>query len=244
MKDKTHSDKPRFPDFEANIRSRRYARRGLIPRTGPPPSALELATLAATLARSSAEEIQEKLCASALNLWHVAQETIALQSQCNADWQQRAEWLKAEKAKLPEPPESQTWPMTLDAFCKIILPGLDTGDHANVIKAWLKSLPTNHPDREMNAVPYAQMRSERIDKARFYFLRGSILPWYEEWKQTANSEKKRLNAKSGWKDCDDETQQTPPYQAYKAECEKHGKQTSKRGFDKWLKRRSESPAKK
>jgi hypothetical protein len=192
MKDKTHSGKPRFPDFEARIREGRYARRGLKPRPnfGPPPSTLELATLAATLARSSAEEIQEKLCASALNLWQTAQETLALQSQCNADYDSLTEWQKSEQAKLPEPPRNQNWPMRLDTFCRIILPDLNSGDRDNVIKGWLNSLP--------DGVSFGKMNGEPIERARFYYLRDSILPWYAKWKSADTIAKKKLAADTRW----------------------------------------------
>lgn len=224
--------------FRARIREGRYAVLGIKPynNSGAMPSTMELATLAATLARTSAES-QEKLCVTALNLWFTSQETITLQQQCSEDYRQ----LKAAEKPLPEPPIDQEWPMTLETFCKILWPGKNTGERAEIIRAWLKSLPTNHPYPQMNGVSYGQMRGEPIDKARFYFLRDSILPWYEKWKLTANSAEKSKNAKKSWQDCDAKIQKTPEYQEFKAECENRGKKTSQRGFKKWLVSRNESP---
>ena len=145
-------------DFDARIRAGRYARRGIMPRkfSGPLPSPMELATLAAALARTSAENA-EKLCATALNLWVTSQETIAMQQQCNEDYQQ----LKAAEIPLPEPPENQEWPITLDKFCKILWSEKDTGERAAIIRAWLESLP--------DGISYAAMNKEMIDMRRFYF---------------------------------------------------------------------------
>lgn len=91
----------------------------------------------------------------------------------------------------------------------------------------------------MNGVSYEKMKSEPISQARFYFLRDSILPWYAKWKLTANSEQKSKNAQKSWQDCDAKTKRMPEYQAYEAECEKLGRKTNKRGFKKWLVKRTE-----
>ena len=217
--------------FEARIRAGRYARRGIVPHiiSGAMPAPMELATLAAALARTSAES-PEKLCATALNLWFTSQETISLQQQCNEDYQQ----LAAAKKPLPEPPENQQWPMKLETFCRILWPKENTGERAAIIRAWLKSLP--------DGVSYAAMNGELIDKPRFHFLRSSILSWYQKWKLTANSAQKSKNAKKSWQDCAAEIQKTPEYQEFKAECEKRGRKTSQRSFTKWLENQKGSPA--
>jgi hypothetical protein len=158
-------------EVEQQIRAGRYARRGISPKkfSGAMPAPMEVAILAATLARASAENT-EKLCGAALNLWFTSQETIALQQQCNEDYQQR----KAAEKPFPKPPKNQEWPMTLETFCKILWPKKNTGERAAIIRAWLKILP--------DGVSYSAMNGEPIDKQRFYFLSSSILPWFEEWK--------------------------------------------------------------
>lgn len=170
--------------FEARIRAGRYARRGIVPHkfSGAMPSPMELATLAAALARMSAESL-EKLCGTALNLWFASQETITLQQQCNEDYQQ----LAAAENPLPEPPDNQQWPMNLETFCKILWPDKDTGDRAAIIRAWLESLP--------DGVSYAAMNGKMIDKPRFYFLRDSILSWYPKWKIARTSAQRSKAAK-------------------------------------------------
>lgn len=228
--------------FAAGIRQHRYARRGIVPPkfSGAMPSPAELATLAAALARAPADN-PETLCATALKLWFASHETIAMQQQCNEDHQQ---WqLEAARNPLPEPPENQEWPITLDAFCKMLWPAKDTGERAAIIRAWLKTLPKERlsAESEPEEVTYATMNSEPIDKRHFYFLLDSILPWYQQWKAPVNSAVKSNNAKKGWGDCDAKTQKEPLYQAYKAECDKLGRKTNKRGFHKWLKTRIESP---
>jgi hypothetical protein len=172
--------------FETVIRARRYAQRGIKPHklTGEMPSPMELATLAAALARAPTEN-PETLCARALSLWFTSHETIALQLQCNEDYELGQ--LEAAKNPLPEPTENQEWPITLDAFCKILWPGKDTGDRAAVIRAWLKSLPDGES--------YAAMNSEPIEKRRFYYLRDSILPWYQQWNAARTSAQRSEAAK-------------------------------------------------
>jgi hypothetical protein len=169
--------------FEARIRSGRYARRGIAPHkfSGAMPSPAELATLAAMLARAPIEN-PETLCATALKLWFASHETIALQQQCNEDYQ-----LNAAEKPLPEPPENQIWPVTLEAFCKVLWPDKDTGDRAAIIRAWLKSLPDGES--------YAAMNGEPIDQRRFYFLRDSILPWYQKWQAARTSAQRSEAAK-------------------------------------------------
>lgn len=229
--------------FERSALNARCNHWGIKPRNkslGDAPAAMELATLAATLARDAGDDPQ-KLCSSALNLWFAAREAISLQNKCNQGYQsaddQIAEYLQ--KNPRPELPKNQELPMTLETCCQIFWPSLDTGDRAAIIRAWLKSLPTNHPNPMMNGISYEKMKSEPIGQARFYFLRDSILPWYAKWKLTANSEQKSKNAQKSWQDCDAKTKRTPEYQAYEAECEKLGRKTNKRGFKKWLVKRTE-----
>jgi hypothetical protein len=172
--------------FEAGIHSRRYTRRGIKPHkfSGEMPSPAQLATLAASLARAPVENL-ETLCATALNLWFASHETLALQQQCNADFER--EQLEAAQNPLPEPPENQAWPMVHDTFCKILWPDEDTGDRAKIIKTWLQANPIG--------VSYEAMRSDPIDKRQFYHLRDLILPWYQTWRAAQTSAHRSENAK-------------------------------------------------
>ena len=157
--------------FEARIREGRYARRGIKSRkfSGAMPSPAELATLAAALARTSSEN-PETLCATALNLWFASHETIALQQQCNEDYQQ----LEAAEKPWPEPPKNQAWPITLKTFCKIHWPGESEFTYAPRLRAWLESC--------WDGVPYATLKREPIDRTRFHHLQDAILPWYQKRK--------------------------------------------------------------
>jgi hypothetical protein len=162
------------------------------------PTVGELATLAATLARTTGDD-PEKLCGNALNLWFTSLEAISLQNKCNQDFYSADGQVEAERQKkpLPEWPKNLELTMTRETFCKILWPSMDTGDRAEIIRAWLKSLPTNHPNPMMNGVSYAIMNSQPIDQARFYFLRDSILPWYEKWKLGDKFKKKSVAGKIG-----------------------------------------------
>jgi hypothetical protein len=226
--------------FEAGIRSRRYARRGIVSHkfSGEMPTPTELATLAAMLARAPVENL-ETLCATALKLWYASHETLALQQQCNADYQQA----KANEKPWSEPPENQAWPIPLATFCKILWPGKDEEYYAPAIRAWLKTLPKERlpGEGEPKEVTYAMMRSDPIDKRQFYHLRDSLLPWVQRWKMPVNSAVKSENAKKGWRYCNAKMQETPECQEFMAECKKLGRIPYKRSFKKWLIHKNEPP---
>jgi len=125
-------------DWKARICSGRYYKNGIERRefSGKLPSPKELATLAATLARAPLDN-PEKLCATALKLWYASHEIIALQQQCNEDYQQ----LEAAREPLPEPPKDQVWPTDWHTCAKIFWPGKDEADYAPAVRAWLKACP-------------------------------------------------------------------------------------------------------
>jgi hypothetical protein len=164
------------------------------------PTVMELATLAAGLARTPCDNY-EKLCGSALNLWFTSKEAIELQTKCNEDFDSADAKIEAERQKnpVPEPPVNQDWPIKLEQFTKILWPEKDTAERAEIIRAWLKSLPTNHPNPQMNGVSYATMNSEKISHSRFYFLRDSIWNWYGKWKLGDKRKKKSDAGKMGAK---------------------------------------------
>lgn len=169
---------------EINRRTRiaRYAIWGIKPRNhlaGDSPSAIQLATLAAALARTT-NDSHDKLCSAALNLWFTSHEALNLQAKCNEDYKIMETEGEAAKKRLPEPRSNQQWPITLDEFCKILWPQKDTGDRASIIRAWLKSFE-NFPPHLRQTVSYAHMNSEKIDRARFYYLRETILQWHNKW---------------------------------------------------------------
>ncbi len=88
--------------FTRSVRMARYARWGIKPRNkllGNAPTAMELATLVASLARTPSDNY-EKLCGSALNLWFTSVEAISLQQNCNADYQIADAQIEAERLRL------------------------------------------------------------------------------------------------------------------------------------------------
>ena len=201
-------------DFHRRIGSGRYYRWGLKERkpSDKLPTAEQLATLAATLGRTS-QENHEKLCSSALNLWFTSLEAIDLQKQCNEDYQQLAAETEAWNKRLPQPKDSEL-PMTLDDFLKRLSPKQDTGERAEIFKQWLSQIlyveryraardagidlsSLGKPTKQDVTEKYTEARKELIDKQRFNYLCDTILGWYMGFRseQTSNVRRRvRLKA--------------------------------------------------
>ena len=191
-------------DFNRVCRQMRYAHHGIKPQLNSVklPTPQQLAALAATLARHVNADLT-KLCSEAMHLWAAAHEHVALQRQCNKDWQIQAAQNEADKITLNEPKQ---FPVKLDLFLRLVLPKRlvgRTADRAEIYKLWLRGVIAEErsgrvnppaeftPTQEEVIERYSKECGELIDK-RAYHSRGYwLLQWYERWRGKETSRKRR-----------------------------------------------------
>ena len=204
-----------LPEFEQRICSGLYAKRSIWHNqfSGEMPSTGELASLTAALIRTAPPGSYEKPCADGLRLWFAAHETIALQKQCNEDYQAFDAAQESEKQKLPKAKDSE-FPMTLATLCKKLWPDKDTGERAALIREWLSKGTYDGGD-------FAVMNRELIDRKRFDYLCPTILQWYKRRKRTTNSTARSEAGKTGAKKKKEKIEQR-----YSKWCKKTGRTKS------------------
>ncbi|HEY5345963.1 MAG TPA: hypothetical protein VIK62_06425 [Verrucomicrobiae bacterium] len=190
-------------------RQMRYRHNGIKPHPhlSKLPTAQQLATLAATLARQSNNN-SDKLCSEAMNLWATAHEYMALQRLCDKDWQ-------IEKARMDanriEPAEPKRYPITRDDFCRLVLPKLNgrTGERASIIKTWLSHdlamsrwMVTDQKSPISDFTPtksevddaFAEMQRKPMDYPAYRLRAYSFLEWYQKWRTKETSRKRVIAA--------------------------------------------------
>jgi hypothetical protein len=245
--------------FDRSARRARYHHWGIKPRNkslGAAPSALELATLAAALARTAGDDPQ-KLCSNALNLWFASKEAISLQNKCNEDCDSADAKIEAELLKNPLPDASE-FPMELDEFMKRIWPDKSPKERTETFKLYLNHgisidhfLKTNR-NNSMSPIysyadypvsqkeiesEYAKLVAEKIPMIKFGSLRDDVLRWHREYKPKAVSMSKRQNALKRWDKekalCDEKDKKHPKYLQFLETCPK-GKPARHSDFIAWL----------
>ena len=148
-----------------------------------------------------------------MNLWFTSLEAIDLQKQCTEDYRQLAAETEAWNKRLPQLKDSEL-PMTLDKFLKRLFPKQNTGERAEIFKAWLSHVlyverylasrdagndlsSLGKPTKQDVTEKYTEARKEPIGKQRFNYLCDAILEWYPGFRseQTSNVRRDvRLNA--------------------------------------------------
>lgn len=200
--------------FALAAKRRRWWRHGIKP-TDPRiklPSQVQLATLAATLARSVADA-PEKLCETGLDLWIKSAERLAMQAECNADERAQAEVRDKNRVVVPEPKQDH---VSVDEFCRLLMPDRKgrTADQAFIYKAWLRdSLEMSGwlrsgqegqkadfaPSKQQIDAAYASHRKTGMDHRDYHHRALSFIPWYCDWKKRQSSEKSKNAARARWK---------------------------------------------
>jgi hypothetical protein len=192
-------------------RQMRYTHHGIKPHPhlSKLPTAQQLATLAATLARQSNKN-SDKLCSEAMNLWATAHEYMVLQRLCDKDWQ-------VEKARMDanriEPAQPKSYPITRDDFCRLVLPKLNgrTGERASIIRIWLshaltmdrwmvtdqkKPVSEFAPTKDEVDDAFAEMQSKPMDYPTYRFRAYNFLEWYQKWRTKETSRKRTMAAQA------------------------------------------------
>jgi hypothetical protein len=203
MKTKTKAQAQMNEAFQHTIKTRRAAGWGIILRAPgcTLPTTEQLSHLAAQLAHGGPVGDGRHLCASALTLWHTANEALDIQRKANEEGQLESAAMADYRAKHPDPAPSD-FPMDLDGFLYWVWRGKDTAERNELFKLWLGyvlKMEIKSPTKDDVARRYIEARKEAIDLPRFYYLRNSLADWHAKIYSQEVSQRRSEAGKVGGK---------------------------------------------
>ncbi len=200
------------------LRQMRCDRLGIKPWPGTAeiPTPEQLTFLAANLSRNASGD-PDQLCAAALDLWAAAAKFVALQKGTNEDRMRE----QVNKEAIPMPKDI---PVFRDGFLRLMLPGKDTGESAELCRRWLRvelgprlgtqvSITQELVDDAFGNLQRAGMACSDYHHATHRFL---------EWRRHHNLEHvsavRREAANKSWILCDEIDKAHKEFPAFEKDC--------------------------